>query len=659
MPFDAGARIADCVQIPFGNSGPAAGNHLPNIVHTFVVRKSDNAIVTGSDWDEGTHATAVIEAGEKGVTVHACAGLMGWGALAQGHVAINSDHIYAAVRVRGEPAMQNRQDMISPPVGTAWWGVSAYDHECKVVGGTFPLYKNFLKLHETIIAAKEAPSTDTPITGLVASDTTVYVAIGSMDTVYEIDAKTSAVKGSFTVTAPGPMQIDAKGHLWILRNRPGKKDVVQVDHRGKPTGKVIADAGSATALGLSASNELIVSGGLDVRFYKITKKPKLERTWSAVTTGYDGTPGPFRWRGALVGATGEANGNVIVVWMHAAHAVYESYTEAGQLNWQKVALVADEASAPILNDDQKSADVYTASDVFTVRWDTTPPGWTWKGHVCDPLTNPNDSPQGSMMVQKVGDRRLVMKANHSGGGPVTLLTHSTGTLLQPRVTYPMDKPGTNWYWHLEPNGDLVEVLATSGFYYFTFKGYDASGAPTHDKSALLVPPDPAGDQWGGTNPDPFDRVVYDAPSDTLLVAGHTMKKPRGKTWGEFRVLVAYAGFGAFLRDGDRSHLTERWRLDLPYPDDFAPYFAKNPGNPRGLWVIGDAVVVQFMETETLAEYALASGAYLGQYCPNVASWLDVNAGLQGVALPDGRMFLTTLSITQESALGLLGTWKAP
>ena len=56
-------------------------------------------------------------------------------------------------------------------------------------------------------------------------------------------------------------------------------------------------------------------------------------------------------------------------------------------------------------------------------------------------------------------------------------------------------------------------------------------------------------------------------------------------------------------------------------------------------------------------FDLATGSYIDQYYPNLASWQDIDTGLQGLALPDGNMFLTTLSITQASGMGVL--WKAP
>jgi YVTN family beta-propeller protein len=640
----------DFVQIPFGNSGETLETHLPNLVTNFVVRRSDDAIVTASPWDEGDHSTTVIK---DGVAVGSCRALMAWGASAQGFVAANSAHVFATLKIVGDTSNQGRNDMFTPPLGTVWWGFNVYDPDCSVPGGAWPLYKNFVRIGETALAPKGQPSTDTPITGIAASESAIYVSMGSSNKVLVVDAKTLKVTASFAVASPGEVALDAKGNLWVIRNG---KDIVQLSSKGKPTGKAISGIASPTALGLTSSNDLLVTAGLDVFRYTIAGAPALVQTWSPITSGYDGTPGPLRWRGKLVGAAGDGKGNVVVVWMHGAHAVYESYSPTGALLWQKMALLADEATAPILNDDKTTVDVYTGLDLFTVRLDAQPPSWTWKGHLIDPVTTRPAQLGGSMMVQNVGGRRLVLQANQYSGAPVELLTHSVGTLLQPRVTYPADTPGTNWYWHLHPNGDLTEVIDRQGFFYFRFKGYDSAGVPMHEKSAAIAPPNPSGDRWGGKDGDAFDRVIYDAGSDTLVVGGHTDRKPRSGMWGEFRVLVAYAGFGAFLGDGNLAHLSEKWRIDLPYTDDLQDRFATGECHPRGLWILGDGLFVQFMESERIMKYDLASGAYVGQYDPKVASWDDVNAGLQGVQLPDGRLFLTILSITQASAVGLLGAW---
>ena len=643
------ATAPDVAMIPFGNSGPTVDSHLSNGITSFTVRRTDDALIASSEWDEGGHALSLIKDGRA---MAACTATMGWGAFAQGFGAANSTHVFAALKIQGAKEMQGRSDMVSPPLDTFWWGVSVFEPNCTVRGGTYPLYRNFIKLVENVGAAGK-PSADTPITGLAADDATVFVSVGALNKVFTVDAATQKASGSFAAKAPGKILIDATGHPWVVTTLGAGRALTQYDVKGHPTGKVIAGVSNSTGLGLTTANELLVTNGLSIQRYDVANTPAVTKTWTAITSGYDGTPGPFRWRGELVGASCDSAGNMFVVWRDGARSVYEAYSPTDQLLWQKFALTNDEPTAPILNDDGASADAYDGTDVFTVRFDASPPSWTWKGHLVNAL-EPKDN-SGTMMVEKVGDRRLFLKANHYSAGPVTLLTHSVGTLLEPRVTYQVDPGGTNWYWHLHPNGDLCEVLHSSGFYYFSFKGYDAAGVPRHQKSKEVRPPDPIDDKWGGG--DPFDRAIYDAGKDILLVAGPTDKKPRGSVWGEFTVLVAYSGFGAVLKDGDQAHLVQKWRIDFPSPTDPSPLVPAGAAHARGLWIVGDAVVAQFEESESLIRYDLATGAYFDQFAPHVPSWDDVNAGLQGIALPDGRMFLTILSITQESAVGVL--WKGP
>jgi hypothetical protein len=646
------AQPDDVALFPFGNSGGTQATHLPNAVQSFAVRKRDSAIVAAAAWDEGTHEVSIIR---NGVAIATCGAMMGWGARSQGYAATNSNHIYAGLMIQGEAVMQHHADIIAPPIGTAWWGFAVYDDNCAVPGPHSPLYANFVKLWETVRAPKGEPSTDTPLTGLAANESRIYAAIASLNKVFTVDAQTLKLLGATTLPSPGALAADASGHVWALTSpSSGTSTAVQLDINGSPTGKQIPNLAGASFLGTGMSDELLITFGASrtVTRYDPARSLLPSKTWSPAREPYDGLPGPFKWRGTLQGATTDANGDLVVVWAEGAHDIYECYSPADKLLWQNFALVGDEATAPILNADHKSADVYGPTDVFTIHFETNPPTWTWKGHTIDASTNL--AANASVMVQDVAGRRLVLKTSHIGSGAATLLAHSAGTVLTPVATLQADGP--NWYWHLEPSGDLTEVMINRGFYYFSFRGYDPSGAPTYSKSPLIVPPDPHGDPWGGSNKDSFDRVMYDQAHDLLIVAGHTVAKPRADTWGEFRVVVAYSGFGDFLH-GKPLQLGERWRLDLPYPPDFAPLFAKNPGYARGLWIVGDTLLVQFQETESIVRYRLDTAAYLDQYTPSVSSWNDVNTGLQGIALPDGRMLLTILSITQESALGVI--WKTP
>ena len=86
------------------------------MVGSFVVRKSDSAIIASSTWDEGGHEAVLIK---NGVTQNACINTHGWGASGAGQVAANTDHIYVGLKLNGEQGAQGRHDMVAPPVGTS------------------------------------------------------------------------------------------------------------------------------------------------------------------------------------------------------------------------------------------------------------------------------------------------------------------------------------------------------------------------------------------------------------------------------------------------------------------------------------------------------------------------------------------------------------
>ena len=83
------------------------------------------------------------------------------------------------------------------------------------------MFANFVKVAESIPAPKGKPSTDLPLTGMAASDRVVYVAIGTLNKVFMVDAATRKEIGSFHQCA----RADAAGC-------PGGA----VDHRRAPGG---------------------------------------------------------------------------------------------------------------------------------------------------------------------------------------------------------------------------------------------------------------------------------------------------------------------------------------------------------------------------------------------------------------------------------------
>lgn len=627
---------ASWIQVPVGNSGGTLASHLPGIICTFAVR-GDGTVITASSWDEGLHVSALVRDGNL---VGFCTGLGGWGAGGGGYVAINSKRIFNSINLGGAATMQNRSDMVSPPVGTTWIGFEYFGIDGNAPGGK--LYANMVEATSVPQGTKPVPA----VTGMAATESRVFVAVGSQNRVYVHDAATNEQLTVWTIENPGVMQTDAQGFVWIIQGAA----VVQYDANGEPTGRSIAGAGQPYALGTAPGGDLLVTDGnaLTVRRYgSLQTTPTVTKTWTTNTTTYTGAPGPFMWRGLLKGASCDAAGNMYVICMDGAHAVYECYSPDDRLLWQALALVADEAAAPILAANGTSVDVYTTFDLFNVDLTANPPRWVWKGHTHDSIAFPDPAVAGHAcpQAQLVKGRRLVAMGSHYGGPPVTIYAHMAAgsTTLMPLTTLNgASGLGTEWSWWFAPNGDLWEVASAGGIRRHTFTGFDAKGVPQYTAGPMVKPPNPTGDSWGA---DAFCRARYDAATDTMMVAGHTTKKPRGPTWGEFRVIVAYSKWSKTP--------VQKWRIDLPYgTEDWGKIVTKDAGWFRGMELVGDRLFLQTMQTETVFVFDAKTGEYLTRYFPNVSSWNDVNEGLRVIRLPNGGYFGTILSIMAESAVCL-------
>ena len=176
--------------------------------------------------------------------------------------------------------------------------------------------------------------------------------------------------------------------------------------------------------------------------------------------------------------------------------------------------------------------------------------------------------------------------------------------------------------------DIDELL------YFPYGGLDEHGNPIYDPAAMVRYPIPFAGYW--------QRVVYDADSDTMYIGGY-IDTETDDCWGLIgKRLMRFDGW----LSGER---TLRWDLELPYTCGSG---ADSEILPKAMSIAGDYLFTVDVYTATVRVYDLATAAPVGTMSPgapvgNISGWIDIPYALHAVQRASGDYVL----LVEEDAYG--------
>jgi hypothetical protein len=655
----------------FGKGGEAWVQNWMNDIAVF----PDGTVYTNTEWDEAGRDAGVYRDGKclanPGFT-------HGWGHGGGRAVAVNNEYLFIAQSRNSEGGHLNAiSDEGWPPADKQWWGISRRlrtqpDQGAAFEGGRADTghqpKKAFRIVNETGLREKA------PIAGLAVSlSGRLYASNPFKGTIDVFDAGTMKPLASWPCLAAGKLATDARNRLWVILKATGQPArIVCFNEDGVRGPQEIMDVEDPGDLAFDNHGSLMVGENgrdLQIRFYTdLDTRPRLLKTFGLRGGVLAGRAGEIR-DDKLTGAEGvgcDALGNLYVASNCFGDGTdLRSFTPEGKLRWRLVCHTLTECAAAA---GEKLEDVYLGQQRYAMDWSRKEPGteWTWKAFTRDPHRFPDD-PRNVWNPCNVwpriisGQRFLFMSDMYASRlavfrltdqddiavpcGYLTALAHKEWPKgVRPKADgefFWIDGNGDGavqaeemsqdkepkplhdlWGWSVDAQGGIWQAYGDRWVRHFPLVGINSNGIP----------------KWSFENyrtfpvPSPFNhlqRAEYLPETDTLILGGYTIARPRGQDWGQTgSTLARYDGW---LKSGGRAKPT--WILDLPYE--------QGKIMARAISVAGDYVFVGYQATCEIRVYHLRSGAYMGylKAGPEVNSvngWIDIAYGISAHRKPDGE-----------------------
>ena len=626
----------------------------------------DGKVYANANWDENGRELGIYQNGGLASTVSGS--MHGWGRAGGSAIVATGSFIYLTMNQNGDDGANTNLNSNGkrqyPDPNNIWYSVRRYDLSGNPSNwGQNGIDGSMLVVNSGTRTGSGMPYSGSKLTGLSVIGTELLVSDPTSGTVKVYDVSTTALKRSFTVPRPGPECADATGNLWVLDQGDGS-NAPKV--RGYTTGGTLLSGSVAFATGVapssvaydnfSGANRLFVTdAGADnnVKIYNLTGLNTQITTPSAtfgVTKGIFagsgatiGTAGNLRFFG-LSGAGVDSSGNIYVCnTIQNGGVAIESYKRDGSArNWVAYGLTF----VDMLDvDPANQGDGFTKNVHFGFNY-LNPLGqeWSFKGITYNPLKYPTDPRNFTGSVHRycsevrrfAGAKFLVIDQQiiDSTGAGVQFLRFNSATdgeVAIPSTKYQKQENG--WGMWVDRDGNVWEC--GTNLYKTTRTGLDASGNPVFSaavSSAMVVPGGGAGTF------NKAQRVLYDADSDTLYVAGFTTNYPNSdNSWGRLGTVISkYANWSG----GNR---TANWTIVLP---SLGLYDSANNIVSKSMDVAGSYFFMAEATRQQIHVFRVSDGSYVGYFLQNAniggssyISWIDFPQGIRAFKRSSGEYII--------------------
>ncbi|TDN70083.1 hypothetical protein B0G77_3532 [Paraburkholderia sp. BL10I2N1] len=675
---------------------------------TAIAVAPDGKVYTNAPWDESGAEASVYQNGRM---LGFAGGTHGWGNGGGNAVAVNRKYVFLAVAVGNE-----RGHLVSPGIwpekGKQWYGISRREIADPKRSVPFQPSANATDQRAWLAAGflrvNEVPTgTTADITGLAASDSTLYASNATHDRVEVYDAESMVQKTTWAVHEPGRIALAPDGTLWVLTDTLGERapgiahytatgqrlndelplpaDTVPVDLAVDGQGRVlVADNGPPQqVLFFSRSNgRYVASGALGER--------------GGIFSGVPGRPGPQRFNG-LTAVGVDARGNVYVSTNGIGPrfapigaglgATLESYAPDGHQTWQLQGLLFVDGA---WMDPSRPDSVYTGNKRFDLDL-SKPPGQEWKyaGFLSNRFKYPEDPVfsvdqwPGLPIARKLKGRTFLfltdMYADHlkiyrfdpARDGEVAIPSGFIAGRDRGVTRVPNAPPGGDWIWRdangngrfdaneFTPNTSGAKLIGGWGWWVDSegdiWRARDSKGIYRFRFGGLDAIGNPVYSYSNLTTypvPAPFTelhRAIYDPASDSLYATGYTADLPVDHSfWKEAgRLLVRYDSWST-------GKPVQRYAIPLPWDTK-----AKPIATVIGLTVEGQYVFA-VEPVGAVHVYDRDSGREVGVIRPGpevgrASGWVDVPNGISAHRRSDGEYLI----FVEEDARGkvMMYRWK--
>ena len=242
------------------------------------------------------------------------------------------------------------------------------------------------------------------ISGMAATDTTLFVSDYLANKVYKYDAETMQKIGEFAINKPGKITIDKDGNLWIIgetnfnrskyytKSRDIPTRIVKYNQNGDKQSQEIYDPQLvASDIAVDSQNQLVVGDGgyrSQVFYYSgLSSTPTLVRTVGELNGLFGGAVkgayGDYKLE-SISGVGVDSQDNLIVGMNEYGISKFNS---SGVFQWFKHGV---NWKGPGVFDPRDPKVLYTTDYKYEVDWSKPRDQWRVLAKIYDPKTFPND-----------------------------------------------------------------------------------------------------------------------------------------------------------------------------------------------------------------------------------------------------------------------------
>lgn len=370
----------------FGNtySGKAGMNVQHDVADIFVTPEGE--LFTNVFWDE--HGQNYGHYDKNGNLLRVGGNSHGWGYEGGYAVAANSEYVYFGQNIdnEGDHLLNEKYDGSSdrwPPAGLHWYGVSRRLRSDISkgapfeggLGGSEGSVTEDCFLLVTTASNVDYNRMERAVTGLYATEDTLYVSDDFNDYIRVYDAQTMVHITDIPFENPGQLTMDKSGTLWVLQKSESRAvpiteayetDLARVIDLSEavPTDIAVDSRGRLMVSDASVHEQIILFGNLDTA-------PEVVGYRGVDGGVFSGTPGligngRFNQVGSI-GADNDGNyyvtntGTYVLIEDSAGSTVIESYTEEDRLRYRVYGPMFMDNAAP---DPENKDEVYTRHEKF-------------------------------------------------------------------------------------------------------------------------------------------------------------------------------------------------------------------------------------------------------------------------------------------------------
>jgi hypothetical protein len=640
-------------------------------------------IYTNSSWDEAGKEAGIYKDG-KAIT--SLEDTHGWNRLGGKAVTVNSKYIYIAMTQGGI----NNPKEDYPPEGKTWYCVRRYN-----LAGKPASFSGGRGWDKSMLITSEKNE----VTGLATVGNKLFVSNAAADIVRIYNTETMQEMGSFAVTNPGGIAIDAQKDLWIIQNKKGSNSgkVLHYSPTGKKLPEQIVDIADPTAIALYKQDKLLIAdNGIrqQVLIYTTKTKPIQVGTFGSKNGIYGGVPGEVQSQ-KLYGITGigaDTAGNIYINnnGFNKSGTDLRKFSSSGKLQWQLLGLIfVDNADTDPKTD---GINIFTKHEQYLMDY-SKPAGkqWTYKAYTVNPFKYPQDprlhtSPDGTFVrriqgkpflfltdmfgsclqiyrFQPATDGKIAIPAglfvgtNDSGksvngnwppnqpakGEWIWRDSNGNGAFDQKEYDSNKDYPYIGGWW-VDSKGDVWKTLRTEdGIRHYPLQGLDNKGNPIYTYSSMQKQKTPSIFK-------DLRRIEYFPETDTMYLSGFTAEYP---AFGDDTGVVGSEI--ARFDNWSKGNRTPKWRTVVPYDSN-----GKRLISTASMSIAGDYVFTVTVKTAEVSVYKAATGKLVHKFSPGAevggeSGWVDIPQGIRAFRRSNGEY----LVFVEENLNGKVIIYRLP